>query len=246
MSTGKLTRKGEARRKEILEVFHDVLSCEGLEGASMSKVASRMGVAPSLIMHYFPSKEEMVVALVDHILARYEETFLPRLRGIGDPEERLRAATDLLLGPEWPGLVDEAVFYACYSLGFRDRRVRESFRRMYARLREVLAEEIAALMDEGAVVRGDPWNAADLVITLLEGYDFYRGVMEGEKHFEDFGRFLRETVLTLLGTGGEKELGVSPSQVQARQVPSGEAAASYTRAASAEKARGPGGGARTR
>jgi AcrR family transcriptional regulator len=198
MEAARRTRKGEARRREILETFHDVLAEEGLEGASINRVASRMGINPSLIMHYFPTKEEMVCALVEHILSRYEETFLPRLRAVADPEERMRAAAEVLFGPEWPGLVNEGVFYACYSLSFRNPRVRESFRGMYSRLREVLAEEIGALVDACVIAGGDAGNIADLVIILLEGYDFYRGVMGGDERREELGRYLKATLLAFL------------------------------------------------
>ena len=76
----------------------------------------------------------MVVALVDYILGMYEEAFLPGLRESEDPEERMTAA-GAIFGSDWAGLVDNGVFYACYPLGFRNRRVKESFKRMYSRMR---------------------------------------------------------------------------------------------------------------
>ena len=120
--------KAEIRKKEILENFYAVLAEEGLEGASMAKIAARMGIHPSLIIHYFSNKEEMIVALVDHMLAMYEEAFLPKLREIDDPEIRLETTIDAIFGMDWARLVDGGVFYACYSLSYRNDRVRESFR----------------------------------------------------------------------------------------------------------------------
>ncbi len=189
--------KAATRRKEILENFYAVLASEGLEGASIAKIADRMGVNPSLIIHYFSTKEEMVVALVDHILAMYESVFLPRLREIEDPQERLEAAADGFFGADWAGLVDPGVFYACYSLGFRNPRVKESFRKMYGKLRGVLTEEIAALIEAGVVPGGDSGKLAGLVIAVLEGYDFYRCMLD-EGEADEFGRFCRESLLAVL------------------------------------------------
>ncbi|MDI6832060.1 MAG: TetR family transcriptional regulator C-terminal domain-containing protein [Actinomycetota bacterium] len=199
--------KAETRKKEILESFYAVLAEEGLEGASMAKVASRMGIHPSLIVHYFSSKEEMVVALVDHMLAMYEKTFLPRLQEIEDPAKRLEATIDAIFGLDWARLVDAGVFYACYSLSFRNPRVKESFRRMYSRLRELLVEGVAELMEEGVLVRADPGKLADLIISLLEGYDFYRGIMEESIDFDELARFLKQSALAMVraegrGSGG--------------------------------------------
>jgi AcrR family transcriptional regulator len=190
--------RAETRKREILENFYAVLAEEGLEGASMAKIAAHMGIHPSLIIHYFATKEEMIVELVDFMLDQYEETFLPRLREIDDPEEKLQATIEAIFGQEWVRLVDAGVFYACYSLSFRNDRVRERFQRMYARLREVLLDEIGDLMQRGVIVKADAGKLADLIISLLEGYDFYRGVMGDDERFDELGRFLTESALAIL------------------------------------------------
>ncbi|MEW6553428.1 MAG: TetR family transcriptional regulator C-terminal domain-containing protein [Actinomycetota bacterium] len=193
--------KAETRKKEILENFYAVLAEEGLEGASMAKIASRMGIHPSLIVHYFSNKEEMVVELVDYMLAMYEETFLPRLRRIADPEERLHAAIDAIFGQDWAKLVDIGVFYSCYALSFRNARVRDSFQRMYSRLREVLAEELKGLMDLGVVAKADPVRFADFIISLMEGYYYYRGLMGDDRGFEELRQFLKANASAVMKAG---------------------------------------------
>ncbi|RJP34084.1 MAG: TetR/AcrR family transcriptional regulator [Actinobacteria bacterium] len=190
--------KAETRKKEILENFYAVLATEGLEGASIAKIAARMGIHPSLIIHYFSNKEEMIVGLVDYMLGKYEETFLPRLREIEDPEHRLEAAIDAIFGVDWARLLDPSVFYACISLSFRNARVMESFKRMYGRLREVLVEEISDLAARGLIVKADPGKLADLIISLLEGYDFYRYIMEDRIDFDALAQFLKENALSIL------------------------------------------------
>jgi AcrR family transcriptional regulator len=192
--------KAELRRREILENFYEVLKEEGLEGASIAKIAARMDIHPSLIIHYFSTKEELIVALVDSILEKYEETFLPALQDIEDPEERLEATIDAIFGMDWARLVDAGVFYACYSLSFRNQRVKDSFQKMYSRLRELLIEGITVLIDRKIIIAADAGKLADLVITLLEGYDFYRGVMEDDERFDELSRFLKQNALAIMKT----------------------------------------------
>ncbi|MDY6793905.1 MAG: TetR family transcriptional regulator C-terminal domain-containing protein [Actinomycetota bacterium] len=199
--------KVEARKREILESFYQVLIDEGLEGASMAKIADRMDIHPSLIVHYFSTKEEMIVELVDFILEIYRETFLPRVRKARDPEERLQAAADALFSPEWAKLVDTGVFFACYSLSFRNERVRESFKRMYSTLREFLVEELSLYMEEGVIAEAEPGKVADLLITLLEGYDYYRNLMEDDERFEELGGYIRDNALAIMKTGSARAEG---------------------------------------
>ena len=190
--------KAELRKRGILDNFYEVLKEEGLEGASIAKIAARMDIHPSLIIHYFSTKEELIVALVDSILEKYEETFLPALQDIEDPEERLEATIDAIFGMDWARLVDAGVFYACYSLSFRNQRVKDSFQRMYSRLRELLIEGIDVLIERKIIIAADAGKLADLVITLLEGYDFYRGVMEDDERFDELSRFLKQNALAIM------------------------------------------------
>jgi len=48
--------KTETRKKEIIESFQQVISEEGIEGASIGKIAANTGIHPSLIIHYFKNK----------------------------------------------------------------------------------------------------------------------------------------------------------------------------------------------
>jgi len=192
----------EVRRVQILEALYRCLADYGLEGATISRIAGEAEMTPSLVMHYFRNKDEMIVELVELILQRYEETFLPRLGEIDDPGERLRTIIDTIFGTEWDRLVDMGVFTACYSLSFRNQRVRESFRKMYLRLREVLIAELGGLMEDAVMVRADPGKLADLVISLLEGFDFYKYVMGDAIELEGLGAFFKENAWEILTAGG--------------------------------------------
>ncbi len=190
--------KAPIRKREILENFYQVLAEEGLERASLARIASRMNIHPSLIIHYFSTKEEMVGELVDYILERYLETFLPQLEGMEDPWERLSVTLDMVFGAELMRLVDAGAFYSCYALSYRNPRVRESFQRMYRTLRKILIEELGKCIGRGVVREEDPQSLADLIISLLEGYDFYRGLMGDGGDLEELGDYLKGVVLRVL------------------------------------------------
>jgi hypothetical protein len=69
---------------------------------------------------------------------------------------------------------------------------------MYLTLRHRLTEEITSLMDAGVIVRADAEKLADTVISLLEGYDYYRCLMPDTERFDELGRFLKERAVEIL------------------------------------------------
>jgi AcrR family transcriptional regulator len=190
-----------ARRQEILEHFYEVLKSEGIEGASNAKIASHMNINPSLIYHYFASKEEMFVELVQYLTEQYKKAFSPLVDQVSDPERRLEIIIDTLFSRDWVQFIDMGAFYSCYALSFRNESVRRSIQGMYLELRRHLAEEIGALIEAGVIAPAAPDMLADAVIALLEGYDYYRCLMLDDKRFDELGGLLKENALAMLKYG---------------------------------------------
>ena len=188
----------ENRRTEILEHFQHVLREEGFEGASIAKIARRMGVNPSLLLHYFPSKEAMTVALVDYIIEKYETLGAERIREISDPGQRIDLLLDMVLGVDWISLVDSSAFYSCYYLSFRNARVKARLQKMYLRFRERILSEIETAMADGIVKKADPEVVVDFIISLVEGLAFIRNVSGGADHYIQMGAHFRQMVKNLL------------------------------------------------
>ena len=59
-----------ARREEVLEAALALISEHGVAGASLRKLASRLGMSQPSLYHYFPSKEALVAEIVDYSTAR--------------------------------------------------------------------------------------------------------------------------------------------------------------------------------
>ena len=190
--------KAPLRKREILEHFQQVLVEEGLEGASIGRIARRMGINPSLIIHYFSTKEDMIVELVDFILEKYESTFLKRLEVIDDPEERLKTGLGTIFSVDWISLVDTRAFNSCYYLSLRNPKVKVRFQKMYQHFRDYLVQEITLYMDKGIIPATDPAKDADLIIAIVEGLSFYRNISGGRKKYGELGAYLKQRILTIL------------------------------------------------
>ena len=61
----------DTRQKEIINAFYEVAKKDGLENASIGKVAEVMKISKGLVLHYFESKEALVLSLNNFILDRY-------------------------------------------------------------------------------------------------------------------------------------------------------------------------------
>ncbi|NQX34075.1 TetR/AcrR family transcriptional regulator [Herbiconiux sp. VKM Ac-2851] len=57
--------QAEARREQLLEVTLELFIERGLENVTVADVATRAGVTPGLLYHYFESKDELVAAVLD-------------------------------------------------------------------------------------------------------------------------------------------------------------------------------------
>ena len=63
-----------ARRAQIIQAALDTIAEVGFAQASLSRIAARAGISKGVIGYYFPSKDDLVRAAVDHFyLAGHEE-----------------------------------------------------------------------------------------------------------------------------------------------------------------------------
>lgn len=200
VTVSKKKEKLEERRSEILEHFQQVLREEGFEGASIAKIASRVGVNPSLLLHYFPTKEEMVLELVDYILEKYETLGAEKITSIGQPELRLDTLLDMVFGIDWISLVDSSAFYSCYYLSFRNETVKQRMQKMYHRFRQQILIEMKSCIYEGIVNDGDPEIYTDFIISLVEGLSFTRNISGGTEHYVEMGRHFKKLAKEMLTT----------------------------------------------
>ena len=186
------------RKPEILEQYYRVIMAEGFEGASISKIAHRMGIHPSLIIHYFKSKENMTVELVELVIEKFEAPHFLKFRNTDDPKVRFRELIETLFSEEWSYTVDPSVFYAFYYLSFRHPVIRRRFEAMFKRFRNFLSSEIGYFKARGILHAADPKMASDMIMTLVEGLVFHAHFLAEDEPFKEFAAYARETTMSIL------------------------------------------------
>lgn len=212
-------KTAKIRKPEILENYYQVIVKEGLEGASIGKIARRMGIHPSLIIHYFKTKENMTVELVDLLIEKYEAPDFLDFSHIQDRKQRFHALMDTLFSFEWSRTVNPGVHFGFYYLSFRKKAIRERFRQMFGRFRTYLLQELKDYQQAGIICPPDLEEAVDLTITLMEGLEFHANFLSEGQPFEKFAAVSKEMAMRLLmhPSAQTGRLPVAPHQTEKKE-----------------------------
>ena len=192
--------KADIRKKEILDTFYIILKEEGFEKASIAKIAKRMEVNPSLLIHYFKTKEKMVVAFVERLLECHEENFKRKLLTTKSPKDSLEQVLTILFNEVWLNDTDPTVFYTCYYLSSRNEAIRSRLQEMYHRFRALLVPQIRLWIEAKVINDQAPEMVADYIIIMNEGLLYYDQLMSDPKGFKCRARYLKNAVMKTLTT----------------------------------------------
>lgn len=171
--------KGHETREQILHAALRIMVDEGYRAMSMRRVAAECGMKLGNLTYHFPTREDLVQALLDAVIASYETEFAtfahdPAL----SPEERLVYYCELVL-EDIRSKKTTRVFPELWALSNHDPFVFERVHDLYARARAPLEETIAEMrpdLDAGAL------QALSLFISAsMEGLTAFAGY---EKPFE--------------------------------------------------------------
>jgi AcrR family transcriptional regulator len=99
------TRAGAKTRDTILRSAADVASVDGLEGLTIGRLATELGMSKSGLFAHFGSKEELQLATIEEARQRYVREVITPALSSGSGIRRLHALCDAFLS-----YVERAVF----------------------------------------------------------------------------------------------------------------------------------------
>ncbi len=76
----------EERRREIADALLRTAATRGLHATGMREVAAEAGVSLRLVQYYFGTKEELMLAAMQHLAARFGERAMTRIKRIKETE----------------------------------------------------------------------------------------------------------------------------------------------------------------
>jgi AcrR family transcriptional regulator len=174
----------EPRQREIIKAFYKLAKKEGLENASIAKTAAMIDINPSLVMHYFETKESLIYGLIEYILDKYLLIYQIPEEYKSNPRKSLLKVIDNVFSQKWNVLFDDSVSYSCYALAFRNKTIKEKYKKLLDTLRQNLAVLIAECKEQGVLEVKDPGLTADIIFVLVDGAYYYLCLVTDKKEYE--------------------------------------------------------------
>ena len=190
----------EQRKPEILEAYYEVLIEEGIEGASIKKIADRMGIHPSHILHYFKNKEEMAVSLMDHFINLYETEYLAMYDPEKNPKKRLDIIINEVLFPKDFMEDTHRAISALKYLATRNSDIAAALETMYDRFKKHLITELRNMVNSGIIAENDPEKLAFMLMFLSSGYKEIQALKHKSPTHETFYSHTINKVMEIINT----------------------------------------------
>ena len=158
--------KGVARRQEILDRAIEVFAQRGGYGTSLRSIAQAIGVSHAALLHYFDSREQLLLAVYEHAeLIRNSDPAAPQPKSAVDVMT-LAATANVRV----PGLVVLYTTLVAAALEAGNATSRAYFTERFDRVRRGLADRLRAEQARGVIRQDvDPEQIAALIVAASDG-----------------------------------------------------------------------------
>ncbi|MDN3594368.1 TetR family transcriptional regulator [Zunongwangia endophytica] len=166
------------RRKEIIQSFYRIAKKIGLENTSIAKVAEDMAISNGLVMHYFKTKDELLIGLNAYILEKHLKIVNSIEYGAMDNRKSLESFITSLFSRKWNTYFDDGVFYSCYALIYRKEDFNHSFRNYLEKLHQVLQLKLHEAKSYGVILNDNISEITEVIFALIDGAYYYLGMFD--------------------------------------------------------------------
>jgi AcrR family transcriptional regulator len=158
----------QSNRKALLEAAAIEIAHSGYNGANINQISLAAGFAKGTIYNYFPSKQALMLALLDDFAQSHYEKLADAVRVVDDPKERLLnffdAGFDFIAKNIAPARVVVNTIYGPEEI------FKSHLYRAYQPMFELVAAEILVPgIEQGCFRLMDPVATANLLMTMYLG-----------------------------------------------------------------------------
>ncbi|HEV7679963.1 MAG TPA: TetR/AcrR family transcriptional regulator [Candidatus Dormibacteraeota bacterium] len=136
------------RRDQVILAALREFAEQGYQAASTAAIARRAGISQPYIYALFPNKQELFVAVHDHVIERIRLAFGEAVTGATSPEDALHR-----MGMQYPGLIADryALLLQLQSYAVADPEIRAHVAREYRALFDEVQRRSGASHEEVAM-----------------------------------------------------------------------------------------------
>jgi len=170
MSVSKADPKPTARERILAAAVRRIAS-EGIDEVRIARIAMDAGVSSALVHYHFDTREALLAEALEFSYERAGDVRISTGElPASSHAERLAAMIEQCL-PSTPALEQDWVLWVeLWLRAVRHPELRPVAERLYARMREWFASEIAAGVRDGEFGRCDPDEIADRTLALIDGF----------------------------------------------------------------------------
>lgn len=162
----------EARREQILGAAYEVALRSGLNGVTLRAVAAEAGLSHGLVVFHFGSKDQLVAALLDRVLATTALINVSEdLARVPRSAEGLRAFLRRELEQLTARRRDIRLFFEYWALGTREPSIRAKISAALDRYREAFRSLVEDALGDTPMRASDvtPDGLAAVAVSLISG-----------------------------------------------------------------------------
>jgi len=155
-----------------MEAAYRALCAHGYDDLTMRDIADEFEKSRGLIHYHYDTKADLLAAVFEWMVDRYEERVLAEVDAGDDPRQALEAFVDVAIyGPDDPAFDHWAFFAALIefrSRAHRDERTRAALQGSYDRAVGILEAILEAGIEEGAFREVDAEAAAHFLFLATD------------------------------------------------------------------------------
>jgi AcrR family transcriptional regulator len=136
------------RRRQITRAVIQCVAEDGIDGATVRRVAGRAGVSTGMVSYYFPTKKALIAEAIAAAALEMNE-LLNRLEGSGFGPGRLDTVGELFLVKRSQSFLPLSFWLEFWSEATRDDELRRHFLQSLQRNNEYYRKSLRVAADEG-------------------------------------------------------------------------------------------------
>lgn len=166
----KLTSKGLATRARILENAAELIHANGVAATNNEQLRRISGISGSQLNHYFPTKESLVLAVIEWQAERVMNFYGSEQFAGFDNIDALRAWVDYYVGHEGAYRDGCTLGSLASQIIKSDLDVHDELSRAFDRWRDIFRDGLQRMRDLGRInADADPIQLADLLLAAFQG-----------------------------------------------------------------------------
>ena len=162
--------KGERRRQQIVEAAKDVLIKSGPGMLVLRDLAEQLGITHGNLQYYFPTKNDLLVAIFDQEVAKYTDSMKSAAAASSTRRGRLTAIVDAGLNELRSG--DTALWRMLMSMADHSPEMAAILRKENERYQAMVVRELKVIAPEMSPQRRR--HVAQIIQALLDGLGIQR------------------------------------------------------------------------